>query len=397
MKKRVFTEVKKSLRSLCALPVKGHAESRINTLCGLIVGQINSKSSTIPGLSKGIAKNNKGRSQEAHAQRFLENKSTDFDVHFLPFLDAIISENLKKQGKKGDKIEITLAVDGSVVNSEHIALMLSMVLGKRSIPICWVVKRGKKGHFSTDMHLEVVTKAAAIFQNIFDKLALSNPFFCQRIPITLLGDGEFDSVELQELCQTTLRWKYVVRTAKDSKLYEGEDCFEPQDICFDDAAYGNEPFVFIENIEYSNAKLKNVAFLYWHDKKMYDDPIYLLSNLDDPFLIVAAYRKRFSIETLFKDLKTRGFNLHKNRQTRINAVFNLIMITALSFCIIMNFGEKNNDNKLKDRIKRIEKKNYSIFYYGYEFFYYCLFNDIEFSFSFDKTDFSFDKNSYNSA
>ncbi len=396
MKKRVFTEVKKSLRSLSPLPIKGHAEARINTLCGLIVGQINSKSSSIPGLSKGLCKNNKAPSQEAHAQRFLENKTTDFDVHFLPFLDGIISNQVEKQVKKGEKLEIVLAVDGSVVNSQHIALMISMVVGKRSLPVCWVVKKGGKGHFSTEMHLEVLGKAAAIFQKILKKFEGYSPFFSQHIPITLVGDGEFDSVALQEFCQNVLRWKYVFRTAKDSKLYEGEDCFEPQDICFDDANYGNAPFVFIENLEYTNAKLKNVAFLYWHDKELYAEPIFLLSNLDDPFLIVDAYRKRFSIETLFKDLKTRGFNLHKNRQTKINAIFNLIMITALSFCIIMNFGEKNDDNPLKDRVKRMDKNDYSVFYYGYEFFNYCLLNGIEFSFSFDKTEFCADKNNNNS-
>ena len=88
--------------------------------------------------------------------------------------------------------------------------------------------------------------------------------------------------------------------------------------------------------------------------------------------------------------------LFYNRQTKINAIFNLIMITALSFCIIMNFGEKNDDNPLKDRVKRMDKNDYSVFYYGYEFFNYCLLNGIEFSFSFDKTEFCADKNNNNS-
>ncbi len=70
--------------------------------------------------------------------------------------------------------------------------------------------------------------------------------------------------------------------------------------------------------------------------------------------------------------------------------------TALSFCITMNFGEKKEDNPLKDRIKRMNKNDYSIFYYGYEFFNYCLFNGIEFSFSFDKTKSYSDKNKNNS-
>lgn len=122
--------------------------------------------------------------------------------------------------------------------------------------------------------------------------------------------------------------------------------------------------------------------LYWHDAKKYKDPLFLISNLDDPFLIMAAYQKRFTIETMFKDFKTRGFNVHKNRLTKIIAINNLIMIAALAFCLIMNFGEQNQHNPLKDRIQRNDKNTYSLFSFALNLLHYCLFNAEEFSFSF---------------
>ncbi len=226
---------------------------------------------------------------------------------------------LQNRFKKDKNISITLVIDGSVMNSGHIALMVSMVVGKRAIPICWVVKKGKKGHFDSQMHLAVIEQAAVIFKQILAQLPLD---MGKNSKITLLGDGEFDSVDLQRLCRQELNWDYVFRTSSDCLLYENDDMFQPKTMHLDK----DEVFSFIEGVDFSKNRFEDVAFLYWHDTKKYKDPLFLVRNIDDPFRIMAAYQQRFSIETMFKDLKTRGFNLHKNRLTKIIAINNLIMV-----------------------------------------------------------------------
>jgi len=52
------------------------------------------------------------------------------------------------------------------------------------------------------------------------------------------------------------------------------------------------------------------AIAYWG--REYKDSIYLVSNFSTGKETVYWYRKRFRIETLFSDIKGRGFNLHKN-------------------------------------------------------------------------------------
>ena len=69
--------------------------------------------------------------------------------------------------------------------------MLSVVVGKRAIPVFWVLKKGKKGHFPSEMHVDVVRSSVENLRSFL------NP----QSTITLLGDGEFDSVELQKCCQ----------------------------------------------------------------------------------------------------------------------------------------------------------------------------------------------------
>jgi hypothetical protein len=334
-----------------------------------------SKSSHLPSIGKGLPQTIKAASRETAAKRFLENNYTTYKFHFLPFLTPFVSKMLQKGFKKGKSITISLVIDGSVMNSGHIALMVSMVVGKRAIPICWVVKKGKKGHFDSQMHLAVIEQAAGVFKQIFAQLS---PDMRQHSKITLLGDGEFDSVDLQKRCRQELNWDYVFRTSSDCVLYENDDIFQPKTMHLDK----DEVFRFIEGLDFSKNRFKDVAFLYWHDAKKYKDPLFLVSNLDDPFRIMAAYQQRFAIETMFKDLKSRGFNLHKNRLTKIIAITNLIMVAALAFCLIMKFGEQNIDNPLKEMIKRSDKNTYSIFSFALHLLHYCLINEEEFTFSF---------------
>lgn len=334
-----------------------------------------SKSSHLSAISKGLPQTIKAASRETAAKRFLENNHTAYKFHFLPFLMLFVRKILEKSFKKGEPVAISLVIDGSVMNSGHIALMVSMVVGKRAIPICWVVKKGKKGHFDSQMHLAVIEQAGSIFKQIFAQLL---PDVCNNSKITLLGDGEFDGVDLQRLCRQELNWDYVFRTSSDCVLHENDDMFQPKTMHLDN----NELFSFIEGVDFSKTRFQDVAFLYWHDTKKYKDPLFLVSNMDDPFKIMAAYQQRFAIETMFKDLKTRGFNLHKNRLTKIKAINNLIMVAALAFCLLMKFGEQNIDNPLKEMIKRSDKNTYSIFSFAFHLLHYCLQNDEEFTFSF---------------
>ena len=43
------------------------------------------------------------------------------------------------------------------------------------------------------------------------------------------------------------------------------------------------------------------------------EPWYILTNLDDLHGAITAYQKRFSIEQMFKDMKTSGYNLEKTK------------------------------------------------------------------------------------
>lgn len=370
MSKNLFKQVKKALISLQPKDLAGHAHQRITTLTSLVSGMINKRSCHLNALGSGFEQDINDASREKAAKRFVESKFTDYSLHYLPYFRHLLASILTHLGKNEG---ICLVIDGSQIGS-HVALMVSLVYQKRSIPVFWLLKKGKKGHFPSDMHLDIIRQVATILEPVLEK----------GIPITLLGDGEFDSVDLQRLCREELNWQYVFRTACDTAMYENDDCFKPKSVKLTGIGK-NETFFFIPSIDFSHKRYPDVNFLYWHDATIYEKPLYLISSYDDPFDIIFFYKKRFSIETLFKDLKSRGFNLDKSRLTTAFALFNLVLIAALGYCILMTFGQKNKDNPLKIkvlRIHKIEAVELSIFSFGFKLLQYLIKYNKPFTFKF---------------
>ena len=89
---------------------------------------------------------------------------------------------------------MVFAIDGSEAAQGCTALMISLTIGKRAIPICWLVKKCKKGHLPAKMHLELFTilhRLLADYQNV-----------------VVLGDGEFDNHDVITAC-TGWNWRFV--------------------------------------------------------------------------------------------------------------------------------------------------------------------------------------------
>jgi Transposase DDE domain len=350
--------------------VTGYHLQRLTSLTGLITGMLHTNSCHLSKIGSGLLQSIDSKSKETHAKRFLENPHIDHETYYLPYLQEFLSKTGIKSSKKGVKERFYLVIDGTQTGSKHVSLMLSVVVKDQIFPVFWEVRAGQKGHFSTEIHLNVVEKGVRLLEKILTKLGIT-PQFC------LLGDGEFDSVDLQILCTNTLKIDYIFRTSCNTVFYEEGDEMRPKQLQKTVELPHEDKCFFIPDVQFSKQKLENVNFLYWFDEKKYEKPLFLISSLDNAPDIQAGYRVRFDIESLFKNLKSRGFNLHKNRLGSIDALTNLIMVVALAFCTMMNFGIENKDNPLKIKVQRIDKKVNSTFSFARELFFYCKTEEIE--------------------
>ncbi len=364
--KKLYKRIKSHLIVTSRQKPQGNSLKRINSLSGFISGMIRKGSSHLPDIGSGLSKDINCNSKTIAAKRFVENKWTDFDTHFLPHLDyflhGILDYNFLRNG-------IILVIDGSQTGKDNAALMISLVWQKRGIPICWYVKKGSKGHFKSEDHEKVLKHAIEIL----------HPLLPPNIPVTLLGDGEFDGIGLQKLC-LSIGWDYVLRTACDTLLYENGERFQAKEISPEE----NHDCAFISTVEFTKLRFQYVNFVCWHNMKIHQEAIYLISNLSCAGEIIEFYDKRYSIECLFKYLNSNSFNLHKTRLKDPQQVSNLIIIAALAFILLTILAIQYDQEVWRKKVQRVRKdrKVLSFFSFAYKLIDYFLEQDVGFNFFF---------------
>ena len=69
--------------------------------------------------------------------------------------------------------------------------------------------------------------------------------------------------------------------------------------------------------------------------KEYQEPLYLVSNMDAAEEACRYYQKRFRIETFFSDQKSRGFHMHKSHISDPQRLSRLLIAACLSYIWII--------------------------------------------------------------
>lgn len=364
--KNLYKAVQSRLVDLSEQP-QGNALKRLNKLSGFICGMIRKGNSNLPDIGSGLPQDIDADSKTMAAKRFISHCETTYKVHFLPFLTAFLkgisSYSCFDNG-------FYLVIDGSQIGKTNGALMISLHWNNRGIPICWMTKSGGKGHFKAEDHEKLFGQAVKILQEILP----------DNKPVTLLGDGEFDGIGLQKICSDA-HWNYVLRSAINTVLYEQGDEFQAKHMDVQD----QESFIFIPQVEFTKERFKYVNFVYWHEKQKYENPIVLISNLLCPHDIIAAYQLRYSIECLFKDLKSTSFNLHKTRLQHPAHVNNLILIAALAFLFLTVLAIEYDKPKYRKKVQRVRKdrKVLSFFSFAFRLIDFFIEQQFDLQFSFD--------------
>jgi hypothetical protein len=251
------------------------------------------------------------------------------------------------------KDPIVLIIDGSETAKNCVTLMVSVAYKGRALPLMWVTREGKKGHFPQQMHIELIRAVQKIIPNGCD--------------VVCLGDGEFDGTEWLQVLND-FGWRYVCRTAKNALCYENDDEFAMRDIC---PAKGKCNLV--EDLEFTAARnVKVNAVAYWD--KQHKEPIYWVTNVETPEEAQFWYKKRFKIETLFSDLKGRGFGIDKSHLSDPERVARLLIAVCIAYIWVVCLGVFSQNNGWDKIIHRTERCDLSLFQLGIRLLSYFLCN-----------------------
>lgn len=267
-------------------------------------------------------------------RRFVKNKNILVRVNYLPFVELILN------ALEGE--ELVLMMDSSKVGGKCICLMLSIYYKGRALPLCWTVFKGRKGHSSVELQLEIM------------KYVL--PFLQESAKVTFLGDGEFDSIDLINWLKKQ-NWRYVCRTAMNKKVFYNGKWVALCDLKFEDGK--ND---FLNDILFTEkGKIKGVNIaVFWSKKEMRH--IFLVTNSVNFAATQKWYRLRFTIETLFSDIKKRGFNIAQTRLYHPERVSRLMLAASIAYLFIIFLGVQAIMSACVTRIARVADSCYDAYY-----------------------------------
>ena len=197
------------------------------------------------------------------------------------------------------------------------------------------------------LHIELITAVKAILPELAE--------------VVCLGDGEFDGTEWLETI-TRFGWLLSVAPPKRPFFMKRESGFSFQDICPERGGISE-----IADLELTDQRRVNVnAVVYWGKK--YKNPLYLVTNIETGGEAYHWYRKRFKIETLFSDLKSRGFNVHKSGLRNPERVCRLLIAAALAYLWMVYLGALAMQQGWHNIIHRTDRCDISLFQLGKRWF-----------------------------
>ena len=335
-------KVRKSLQNMLGeTHLSGNGFRRVNVLAAMVAGVLHQGSSRLTDLGRANPDMKQQASKEKQYKRWLMSSHTSYQTHYLPYVKRLLAI-LGAQGS------LVISIDGSTAGRGCMVLMMSVIYQNRAIPVVWSVVRAKKGHLPETMHRQLLARLADIV-----------PPDCR---ITIVGDGEYDGLDWQAdivACQ----WNYVLRTGK-AKL-AGQEQTDLLALHWLSPPAGQDTFT-LTNAYFTHQGYGPVNITVWHQSN-YQEAIYLLSNLDYAPLVTQLYKKRFKIETLFSDQKSRGFNLHRSHLNDPARLAKLLIATCLAYILCIMAGVQCHQSRYYARVHRKDRCDLSLFLLGKHF------------------------------
>jgi hypothetical protein len=229
---------------------RGYTAKQLNVLAALISGIVGSRRTNYPQIASKVPDHTQLESRVKRFSRFINEVDEKQEIHLMPFAAELLA-NLAR-------FTLVLIMDGSEVGRGCVSLMLSMQYRGRALPLGWLVISGEKGHFSQDKHIRLLSAIQALIPVGAD--------------VIFLGDGEFDGTQLQEKLGT-FGWKYACRTSSNTILYDGEE------VSFQDLVLQPGMCLSLEAVSFTRQRYGPVLAVAWW-RKNYQEPIYLVSNMD---------------------------------------------------------------------------------------------------------------------
>lgn len=334
-KAKVYFKVYRTLKQMMSNSELNH----ILILSMMITGILMGKKAQLSEMSLHVPHPAKADSIAKRFQRFVKNDRVHVQSYFMPFAQEILARLSHET--------LHLALDASQVGRGCMVLMVAIVYKNRALPLAWLVYEGKKGHTTADRHIQALKKVL--------------PLIPQEASVILLGDAEYDTVEMLTWVKDETTWNYVIRTEPRIGLTKNDKRYPIRYL-----VYGKGCRSIVSQVLFTAKLFGPVQVVGWWEDP-HRKPIYLVSSLEDMDEICSAYGKRFKLETLFSDQKSRGFHIQKSHLSDPERLARLLLAAALAYIWMIYLGlEVSLDESMRSLVDRPNRTDKSIFRLGFD-------------------------------
>jgi hypothetical protein len=297
MPQRAITALQQTLR-----PHVGLSKSRLETLCLIVVGMVSARTVNLSHLACERPSPALVASTYRRLQRFFQHVRLGADwsaplVARLLGLDGCWCLALDRTQWKLGTRDVNI-------------LMLAVVTRRARVPLIWSVLDNNGGLSDSGERIALMRRYLAIFGAASVQLLLADREFVGRAWMDFLNENRIPfAIRMKE--------KLIVTTEDGRRLALGSALRKGRGLRAFRAALGQD-------------EARGPLWLNFAAKRLDDGTLLIVASNTPARAALAAYRKRWAIECLFGDTKTRGLNLEDTRLVTPRKLALLLSLVALA-------------------------------------------------------------------
>ena len=312
--------------------------SQRETLAAFVVGALLANSCHLPQIAAFMPLKIRQRSRLRRLERFLDSQKVEPMAVMAP-----ITRWLLKQVKEPC---LYLVLDFTTKKDQFLIAMVSLVWGKRTIPLAWAIGLANTKGVSR----------RALAQQAVRQVAKWIP---RGKSVIFIADREFRSKEWRRLLKKELKWHFVIRLSADRTFVYFPDGSVSRlgnlKVQKGEAHYWTGVYLTLQR----DGPYQLAAV--WSEEA--DEPWLLISDLADPKVLPDIYGKRWSIESTFRDFKSYGFDLEASRIEDMDRFNRLLLGLALAYGWAVRVGhwlDQSGQRLLVDRGRKPKQSAYRL-------------------------------------
>lgn len=281
-------------------------------------------------------------STERRLRRWLANRGMPVVPTWQPILAALLA----RLGQR----ELVVVFDPTPYRDDWTILMLSLVVGRRSLPIAWhIVPQQQAWDHATWRYLERLVRRV-------------NAVLPTGTTVTLLADRGLTSAGLIDLC-TQHGWHYCLRLSASERHGVHARLADGTTGPVWDLVPGTGR-AWAGIVEVYQAAGWRTVWLTIRWRRRASEPWLLVSDRPAGRARVAEYRRRMRCEAFYQDTKSRGWHLEASHLTERNRLNRLLLALTLAAWWLTLLGQQVVRRGLCHRFDRRDRRDLSLFRLG---------------------------------